>query len=374
MLLFNNYLIRGIILMSKDEGNTLEKELNESEHIKGSEEEANTKKDKKGKKFFEMFSKYFWLGLVAVLASIILQDMIIKYQWDNFIVKLIPTLASTLGLTIIVASFFTYTLGTKEFIEYIEAKLEDIIIARNFLKNMDDNKKSEALHSILKPNKLQQKIYSNLNAFYEYYINDIMNVSEKNVRSDYNMSIEVHYDEAKGKIYAIGSVVYRLYPSVHGYVPITLGVEKDNPESKCTRLEIFDEDGKCEKIKLETLEYKENTKHDNMKIASVPLDEYSVGNEGQHLTIELDFKEYGFDHWMAFKFLVFQPTDGINFEIKCNDSIKIKERIIYDLQSKYHISVNEDSRYKISSHQWIEEGSGLMIIVSKPDLCPNCSS
>lgn len=82
--------------------------------------------------FFNFFSKYFWFAIVVVLLSIITQNLIDEKTYGYFIISILVTLFSTLGLTILVASLFTYTLGTKEFIEYIENKLENIIIGRNF--------------------------------------------------------------------------------------------------------------------------------------------------------------------------------------------------------------------------------------------------
>jgi len=323
----------------------------------------NKNEDEKGKKFFEIFSKYFWIGIATVLTSIILQKSISSEIEYYFFVEIIIVLFSTLGLTIIVASLFTYTLGTKEFIGYIEAKLEDIIIDRNFLNNMDSEKKIEALHSILKPTEIQQKRYSDLDQFYEYYVKDVMSVADKNVRSDYNIRLDIHYDNNEKKIYGKGTVVYRLYPSEKGYVPITLGLEKDSNLSKCSRLEIFRANGSQVKVDLSALEYKDGS-HDNMQKAIIELSDYAGD---QHLNIEIDFIEYGYDHWMASKFLVYQPTDGINFEINCFDDITIKEKIIYDINSKYHVTSDNDTQYKISSHQWIQEGSGYMVIVSKPE-------
>lgn len=327
--------------------------------------------NKSQSKYFIFFSKYFWFGVLAVLITIILQEKLDKNGEYYFIFNVGAILLSTIGLTVIVASLFTYALGTQEFIEYIENKLEDIIVGRNFLKNMDSEKKISALHSILKPNSLQEKIYKNLEEFYEYYINDIMNVSKKNIRSDYRISVDIQYDTDKSKLYAKGSVVYRLYPSEDGYEPITVGLSNDGL-SKCTRLEIFDTHTKCETIDLEALEYVPQ-EHDNMSIASIDMKEYSIETH-DHLSIELDFEEYGFDHWMAFRFLIFQATDGLNFTVNCFDDISIKEKAIYDLNSKYHISEDTNTTYRVSSHQWIQEGAGIVVIVSKPEVCSNCNT
>ena len=324
------------------------------------------KKKKEGKrKFFEIFSKYFWSAIVIVLVSIIIQENLDKTTAYYLTLSILATFFSTLGLTLIVASLFTYTLGTKEFIDYIEDKLESIIIGRNFLANMDSERKEEALHAILKSSKSQKKIYSNIDEYYEYYIHDVMNVSKKNVRSDYKIRADIMYDPDKKRVYADGSVQYRLYPSDNGYVPITLGIDKDNL-SKCKRLDIFDAEGKLTKIDVSKLNYIE-TKESETKTATVELNSYDFKADN-HLTIEIDFTEYGFNHWMAFKFLIFQPTDGINLEIKCFDDISLKERKIFDITSKYHTSIDEEQHFKISSHQWVQEGSGFMLIVSKPEL------
>lgn len=233
---------------------------------------------------------------------------------------------------------------------------------------MDSDRKEEALHSILKPNMSQQNTYSDIDEYYSYYIHDIMEVSKKNVRSDYNLRVDISYDKNEQKICAKGTAIYRLYPSENGYVPIQLGIDKDGL-SKCLRLDIFDDNGKISKIPVADLQYDINESN-QMRISTIQLNNYT---SSKHLTIEIDFIEYGYDHWMAFKFLIFQPTDGLNLEIKCFDDISLKEKNIYDISSKYHISIDNDEHYKVSSHQWIQEGSGFMMIASKPEECDLCA-
>jgi|GEM_PF-1167116 len=333
----------------KEEEKTMEKQL--------SKKESNIKDDSKS--IFNFFSSYFWGASIVLLLTLLIQAY---FNPKNFFFVAILLFASTISISMIVATFFTYTIGTKEFIQFIQKKLEDIVISRKFLSNIDVERKEEALHALLKPSDIQEKnLYSNLQEYYQHFISEVMTVSKKNVRTMYRLDVEADYKK-DGILFAKGTVVYRIFPSEKGYIPIQIGVN-DNDKSGCKKLIINPPSEKPITVDIKKLEFKDH--HDGAKIASIDLKKYDI--KYSHLDIEIEFLEFGHDHWLAFQFVNMQPTDGFNFKLSCKKDITIKEKMIFDMDNDYNVVSDDNKSITLSNYQWMQERSGLVVIVSKPE-------
>jgi len=54
--------------------------------------------------------------------------------------------------------------------------------------------------------------------------------------------------------------------------------------------------------------------------------------------------------------------------LHCDGEIKIKAHAIFVVGAKYYLEISEDEKtMTISCNQWVNEGTGLCIIVSMPD-------
>lgn len=341
--------------MSETKDNLKDKKIDNFKNIKKSEIEK--------KSIFRFFSNYFWIAIVVLLLTLLVQSY---FQSTNFIFIAVLLFFSTFAISIIVATVFSYTLGTKEFIDFIEKKLEDIVISRKFLSNIDIARKEEALYSILQPSVIKEKgLYSNLNKYYEHFIADVINVSKKNIRTMYRLDVTISYDE-NNILYSLGNVCYRLYPSEKGYLSIPIGIN-DSQNSGCKKIVVNPPNEKAKEIDIDKLEFKNHL--DGAKIAAVDLKEYN--NKYAYLDIEIDFIEYGHDHWIAFQFVVLQPTDGFNFKLRCEKDITIKEKMYFDMNNDYNTSEETNSFISLSNYKWMQERSGLVVVASRPEIQKN---
>ena len=92
-----------------------------------------------------LFSKYLWGGMLLLTISLLIQENIDE---SRFVWTTIVELVKTVSISIIVASIFTYTLGTVEFLDNITKLLENVVVSRKFLGNLSGDSKKQALKFI----------------------------------------------------------------------------------------------------------------------------------------------------------------------------------------------------------------------------------
>lgn len=224
---------------------------------------------------------------------------------------------------------------------------------------MNEDSKKEVLKNILKPTDEEIKKYSNIEDYYNYYANETLSVSSKNVRSNYNINIKANLDKDNKKLFVEGTYSYRLYPSNNGFNPIIIGFLKEDNLSQCEVI-VNMPNGKRNKFEFEQIKelFKER---EDAKVAQIEIDENC--QEFDHLDIELRIKEYGSDHWMLVFFKAEQPTDGFNFTLNVSSPISIKQFNVFDVGHNYHID-KTDKNLHIGCYQWINEGAGLSAVIS----------
>jgi hypothetical protein len=130
-------------------------------------------------------------------------------------VKLLIETFSTIGISLLIASFFSYTTSTKEFIDNITQYLKDIVIDKTFLANLDEISKKQALSSLIKPSNQDKQVYSHIENYYDKFIQEVFDVTKKNIRTEYVVNSEVLYDVDKKRLFCRNKIRYRLYPSIH---------------------------------------------------------------------------------------------------------------------------------------------------------------
>ncbi|QKF66015.1 putative membrane protein [Arcobacter venerupis] len=315
------------------------------------------KKTKTAKTLFlkKFFINYFWLSILLIVISIL-----ITQQTQNSYLLILSSLFETLGMATFVAALFNFTLETTDFLDNIRELLENIVVKKNFLSNMNTKSKKEVLENILQPSEAEMKKYSNIQDYYNYYANETLSVASKNVRSNYSINIIAKIDKDKQRIVTVGTYSYRLYPSNKGFAPITIGFMLDDNLSTCDLI-VNKPNGERKTYKYDD-DIKPNfvTREDS-KVVEIKIQDECKGFE--HLDIELRIKEYGHDHWMSVYFKAEQPTDGFNFILNTEDDIKIKIFNVFDVGHNYHID-KSDHNIHIGCYQWINEGAGIAVIVS----------
>jgi len=238
-----------------------------------------------------------------------------------------------------------------------------------FLSDLPIEKK-EALHNLLKPTEKEIEKYSNIEYFYNSYIEEVLNVSQKNVRSNYNINIRVKYDRDKNKVFSEGLYSYRLYPSDSGYTDILVGFLKDDNESSVDII-LNMPNGHREEFLFEKIKDRFENSETNK---SAKIEVNNICKDFRHIDVELRVREYGSDHWMNVFFKAEQATDGFKMIIEAEDDLSIKSKaVVFDTGANYRvepISGREEKEVHISCFQWLSEGSGVSLIVSKPESTP----
>lgn len=310
------------------------------------------------------FINYFWLGTVVILVAIILD--IYSCPTSRFFVffEVLVKFLESVGIAIMVASIFTFASGTSEFVDKIKGLLEDIIIKRNFLGNIDPEGKKEALKSLIQPSSSEKNKYPNIGDYYGHFINKTLEIGNKSVRSNYQVSCRAYFDSAENRIAVDGTYSYRVYPSADGFHNIVVGFgESISGPSKCKHVAISTPDGQRD-IKDDLKFEEKNDGGDISKVAEIETEKY---NKQPHLDIELKIIEYGDDHWQLITFKALQPTDGFKFILHCDDQVLIQEHSVFVVGAKYFIDVSENKKdLTVTCNQWINEGSGLTILVAIP--------
>lgn len=235
---------------------------------------------------------------------------------------------------------------------------------RNFLANIDPDGKKEALKALIQPSSSEKNKYPNIGDYYGYFINRTLDIGKKSVRSNYNVYSRAYFDSAKCKIIVESTYSYRLYPSADGFNDITVGF--DDEESYCSRVSINDPNGERKVFEKPDL-IKCDNGGDISYQATIQIKEF--GDKKNHIDVELKIIEHGSDHWKLIQFKALQPTDGFKFSVYCEGDIRVKEHAIFVVGAEYYIDLPEDRKFiTISCNQWINEGTGLCVLVSIPQL------
>ncbi|PKH60747.1 MULTISPECIES: hypothetical protein [unclassified Halomonas] len=307
-----------------------------------------------------LFSKYLWGGMLLLTISLLIQENIDE---SRFVWTTIVELVKTVSISIIVASIFTYTLGTVEFLDNITKLLENVVVSRKFLGNLSGDSKKQALKSLLESPDRDKDIYQHIEKYYEDYIRDTLNIANKNVRSNYSIAAQAFFDDELGRVGVKALYSYRLYPSVSGYRELKIGFDEGDDFSKVDKVVINKPDGTRQVI--DDIVFKEETKAGSKdRVMVIDLNKY--GDKYDHLDIEAYVTEFGADHWFMFTFKALQPTDGFRFHLKCGDNLEVRTYSVFDTGKAYHVDKIGNQELGINCFQWIKEGVGLSALISYP--------
>jgi len=274
------------------------------------------------------------------------------------------SLLNNIGIAILIASIFTFASGTSKFVEKITGMLKDIVIDRNFLGNIDSESKRNALSALIKPSDSEKQVYADIGRYYDMYTNHTMNISTKSVRSDYSVYAIASIDSDLNKVKCELFITYRLHPSVDGYKDIKIGVDDKNSGSEVTLVRVSTPKGK--RVYDEKPQANEEELRGNKAgSATIPLKE--LGEGCTHLKVEIELVEYGLDHWIHQTFQALEPTDGFRFRLECRDGLKIVAQNTFIYGAEFHVDRPTDEVILFSCDEWINEGSGLAVVVASDD-------
>jgi len=254
--------------------------------------------------FQKFFINYFWVGVVVVLIAIIIDN---KWEYSGIEKIVFIDLFKTVGISIIVASIFSYASGTNQFISSIKRLLERIVIQRDFLGNIDSDSKRTALKSLLQPTDDEKNIYSKIHEYYSQFIEEALSIGDKSIREDYALNCIAKYDKDKKKIIVDANYSFSMYRTLNGFKKITLGFEEGEEESTFDKLCVRNSIGKPI-LEKENIELTENVVN-GAKTRKVELDVPDTSKDEKRIRVHCSLTEVGQDHWCLLTFNNLQPTN-----------------------------------------------------------------
>ncbi len=305
-----------------------------------------------------LFSSHFWLGMLLVLLSVVLEATIPQ---PHFILVTTISFIQTIGIAIVVAVIFTYTAGTAEFLEKITTLLKSIVIDRNFLANIDIDSKRSALVALIKPSEAERQRYAHIGTYYDIFINHTLNITKKCVRSDYRLEARAFVD-ADGVVAVEQRVSYRLHPTIDGYTDITMRLDDELLGSTYKWARVSDPQGNVLVSDLpapQSVSYRGNT----TLVSKIPLRELGKGKD--HLIVQWCIIEKGYDHWIHLTFQALEPTDGFEYFLTCENDLHIWAFQTFVHGADFKVYRDNDRRIELSCHEWFNEGTGVAIVVSR---------
>lgn len=305
------------------------------------------------------FLNYLWMGVVVVLITIVMD---LKIQNKDIILLIIIKLLESIGISIIVASIFTFASGTSQFVNKIKQLLQEIVLSRDFLGGIDKKSKIDALNSILKPSSEEKSLYTNIEDYYNTYIKQTMDITSKCIRSNYNVNAKAFM---KDNCVVVESIItYRLFPTLEGYKEIKVGFAVSELKNECKYIIVNTPHG--ERKTHENFEYHEvDGAFGKVSLSTINLKDYD--KTCTHLDIEIRSIEYGRDHWNLLLFQALQPTDGFRYYLKADKGLFIHECTTFVYGAKFYIdqdTENHEVSISISCNEWINEGTGVAMVIS----------
>lgn len=326
-------------------------------------------KDNNNYGFTKLFSSYFWTGLVLVLFAVILD---LQFPKMAFWAAASTGLLQSIGIAVVVASIFTYASGTSEFINKIRTLLQDIVVSRNFLGNIDAESKRDALSALIKPSTEEKRVYSNIEDYLNTYISQTMDVTNKCIRSNYSINAHAYINMENNIVCVDSNITYRLYPTKDGYSDIKIGFLESETYSTCNKIIVNTPHGDRDVYDEGDIEFKdEEIDVGKARIATINLSKHA--KNCSHLDISIDMVECGEDHWIMLSFGAMMPTDGFKHTIYCDDGLKINSFHTFIHGAKFYTDKPSDTKMTTSCNEWVNEGTGLSILISIPHKMPNKS-
>lgn len=270
--------------------------------------------------FFNFYFIFFMAGLASIVVSYLIQSrlypLLISLPLLLHIAKFSVLTFNTLGAALIIASVFNYTIESTKFLNYVRNRISEIIISKDFLKNLNHDSKKEALALILKPTDSQKSVFSGIEDYFHEYIEKSLRLFETNFRSHLTLDFVASYDVSKDKIRLDQKISYRTYRMSGDYEAIIMSYEKGE-ESVINSITI---NGKA--IEPEVKERKDTgTTWTTYMIPQKHVEE-------RYLVCTQDSTSYGYSTWQNYFFRLSKPCDGISITLTCEGDVNLQEYMI----------------------------------------------
>lgn len=306
------------------------------------------------------FSKFFFVSVILILAGLMLTDVSVENSKIKFITYLTSLLLTNVGVAIFVANIFTFILGTEEFISFIRDRLINIVISKDFIRNLNQEEQKKLLHLVLKPAKELSEIYSGITSYFNQYIDNSMKLFDTIYRGHMRIDGFASFNKDRNCIQLSYDIDYVIYKTGEKFDPIILGLEDKSSAHIKT---IIRGSGNIEKT-LTDEQAREIPLDDPTMQKMMELEIPPEFNRLSQVNVSRRIVEYGSDHWQIFSYKTIKACDQVSITINCEDGLVIKNCNTYGIQGNFSIE-KEPSKIKVTYNDWLSPGFGVNILVAR---------
>jgi hypothetical protein len=317
--------------------------------------------------WYNFFVKYFLIGLGLIILFVIydteIKHLLNDYQTFQRLFNILFSVIYILGPSLVVASLFTFSIESKNFIDYIKDKIEKVMIKKEFLDKLNDVDRREALRRILAPSDEKYKIFSNIKNYFEETITKAMTLFDCTFKSHF--TIDVIATIKNNRVCFSETICQRLYRGKNGFDPIKFGFSESEIAPEFISVQYTFQNGECKQLVKEDFKITNKEEESGFKWIMYSYD-IPESIEDDFISVIIKYKEYGNDHWQLFAYKTMIPSEGIKVTVNCYDDLIIKEHVIFDNDKNYICYITEDKkRLEISTSQWISSGNGVNVLIAK---------
>ena len=308
-----------------------------------------------------LYQNFLYAILISIIGICFSLYVDAKYGYVGSIeIKIAIDIIRTLSIAIFVAGIFSWISSSQRFLDRIVAILKEILIDKKFLASLDEKKKKEAMKLLFRSDELVELV-PNIDEYYDFYIDHIKKVADENVRTNYLVETKVRYDKEKGRVVCEKLHRYRMYRNEKGfYDNFTIGFSPINLEFSLSKIKISGANDFLEDIEAPAFEEKD-LDGEKMKIATIKMKKFEAE---KFLNIEFTSTEVGYDHWYTAAIELIKPTNGLTYNVTCEDGLVVKNIDTFSQGANFRI-IQEEKSAQIYADHWINPGSGISVVVGK---------
>jgi len=316
-------------------------------------------------KLKSFFTKWVYRAVILILIGLIFAEMQQSHPSHAYLLGLISKLFESVGIAMLVASVFSFTLGTEEFLNYIRDRLMSIVISKDFVTKLSSTEQKSLLQMVLKPSRQLSEIYSGITEYFDQYVEDSMRLADTCYRGHMNLHAVASINKEKGSTQILMDADYIIYRVADKFDPLILYLDDECFEHIQTK--VIGANGEEEILSgdsIEPIPCNEIDDPDMKKgyLMHVP----EKFNNLHNITVSRRIVEYGNDHWQLFSYKMVKPCHKLSITLRCEDGLVIKDCHTYGAQEKFTIERDERS-VRVKFHDWLSPGFGVCIVIAKED-------
>lgn len=311
----------------------------------------------------DFFSKWFYISFIMILFGILISLLNPSDPLISFLLKISSNLTEDIGIAILIANIFSFTIGTEQFLDYIRDRLVKIVVSKEFINKLSPQEQRNMLQLVLKPSKQLSDLYSGIKEYFNQYIEESMNLFTKSYRGHMKIDGVASFNEEAGKVQVEYDVDYIIYKVSDQFEPLIIKFEEEC--YKHVRTVITGKGGDSEEISIDSINTSKASDDPSMASAyEIPIPEKF--NSLEQISISMSLVEFGSDHWHAFSFKTLKPCDQLSIVIRCDGDLIIKDANTYGVQKNFSIE-KSDKKIKVTYSDWLSPGFGANIMIARED-------